>query len=82
MASNHIFQREESSDDFNDQVYQLKGVSDTDNSSSDRSDDDSDISVSEINSEDKDDIEKAKKILSARVRVQVSTSLMLPVYSY
>ncbi|KAL9628922.1 MAG: hypothetical protein Q9164_007099, partial [Protoblastenia rupestris] len=36
----------------------------------DRSDDDSDISISKINPEDKDDIEKAKKALLARVRTQ------------
>lgn len=65
------------------QVYQLKeGVSDTDCSSSDRSDDDSDISISKINPEDKDEIEKAKKALLGRVKAHVSTSLMLPVYLY
>ena len=63
------------------QVYQLK-VTVILCSSSDRSDDDSDISILKFKPEDKDTIEKAKKALLARVRTQVSTSLMLPVYPY
>ena len=82
MALNHIFQREESNEDFNEAGLSAQSSSDTDCSSSDRSDDDSDISISKINPEDKVDIEKAKKALLVRVRTQVSTSLMLPVYPY
>ena len=82
MASNHIFQREESSEDFNEAGLSAQSSSNTDCSSSDRSDDDSDISISKIKPEDKDTIKKAKKALLARVRTQVSTSLMLPVYPY
>ena len=61
-------------------ISSKEGVSDIDSSSSDRRDNESDVSISEITPEDKDDIEKEKKTLLARVRVQVSTSLILPVY--
>ena len=82
MASNHISQREESSEDFNEAGLSAQSSSNTNCLSSDRSDDDSDISISKFKPEDKDTIEKAKKALLARVRTQVSTSLMLPVYPY
>lgn len=82
MASNHILQREESSKDFNEAGLSAQSSSNTDCSLRDRSDDDSDIFISKINPEDKDNIEKAKKVLLARVRTQVSTSLMLPVHPY
>ena len=82
MALNYIFQREESSEHFNEAGLSAQSSSDTDCSSNDRSDDDSDISVSKIKPEDNDTIETAKKALLARVRTQVSTSLMLPVYPY
>ena len=77
-----MFQREESCEDFNEAGLSAQSSSNTDCSSSDRSEDDSDISVSKIKPEDKDTIEKAKKALLAKVRTQVSTSLMLPVYPY
>lgn len=79
MASNHVSQREESSEDFNEAGLSAQSSSNTDCSSSDRSDD---ISISKFKPEEKDTIEKAKKALLARVRTQVSTSLMLPVYPY
>ena len=82
MASNQIFQREESSEDSNETGLSAQSSSNTDCSSSDRSDDDSDISISEIKPEDKNTIEKAKKALLARVRTQVSTSLMSSVYPF
>ena len=82
MASNHVFQREESSEDFNETGLSTQSSSNTDCSSSDRSNDDSDISISKIKPEDKDTIKKAKKTLLAKVKRQVSTSLILPVYPY
>lgn len=82
MTSNHIFQHEESSEDFNEVDLSAQSNSNTDCSSSDRSNNDSDISILKIKPEDKDTIEKAKKALLARVRTQVSTSLMLPIYPY
>lgn len=60
-TQNHIFQREESSEDFNEAGLSAQSSSNTDCSSSDRSDDDSDKSVSKIKPEDKDTIEKAKE---------------------